>query len=172
MGHSFCHSSQWPQLLVLMPLCNIPCWAWAGPSESLLTNGIWHKWWDVTIMTKNCNFHLACTLSCWHPLACSDETRCHVVNCPMEKPGSKEQRKPSSQWRMWKRVLPTTAGVSLESRSTSSWAPRIDFSLCQPMARLHSLKDPEPGDLSKHLPKLLTPRSWCFKPLCFGVGFL
>lgn len=35
-------------LLVVMNLCSLIPWVWAGPSNSLLMNRIWPKWWDVT----------------------------------------------------------------------------------------------------------------------------
>ena len=46
-----------------------------GPTNLLLTNGIWQKWWTVTpeYIKKDCDFHLACILSLfdfsyWHTL--------------------------------------------------------------------------------------------------------
>ena len=141
MGGSFWHSSQWSWLLVFTHLCNTtppapPPWVWGRPSDSLLMSSIWQKWWEVATMTKDCNFCLASALSLAGTLLTSHllalmKPVAMLWAAPWRGPGGKELRKASSQQLMWNWILPTTSGVSLEGRSTPSWALRWDDGPCQ-----------------------------------------
>lgn len=48
----------------LPALCNPFLWVWATPSDSLLRNRIWHKWWDITYKTR---LQKRPWLPCWAP---------------------------------------------------------------------------------------------------------
>lgn len=77
---------------------------WAGLSDSLWTNRIWHKWQDVTTMTEDCN------LSRQHSLlvAFSCLLTCLLWCLSMiERPRWPVMRKVSSPQLTWHRALPT-----------------------------------------------------------------
>lgn len=97
---------------------------WAGPSDSLIVNRIWPKWWLITS-----NIRLQ---TWWLPLACCMPTASLPYLCrkpaamlwatPWKGPCSKKLKEVSSQQLTDvysigltnKRILPTTTWVSLE----------------------------------------------------------
>lgn len=69
---------QWSRLPVLTPMCNLL--VWAGTGDSLLMNGIWQMWWDVTSKTRlqKTVTSVLSTVFLWlFSLATSYETNCH-----------------------------------------------------------------------------------------------
>lgn len=41
-----------PQLLILVPLCNLLPLRYPGPGDLLLADGIWQKQWSIMVMIK------------------------------------------------------------------------------------------------------------------------
>lgn len=104
---------------------------WAGLSDSLWTNRIWHKRQDVTIMTKDCNLSwqhsllvaFSCLLTCllWRNLMPLHDREAQVAR---NEEGLQSTADMASS-------PANTSGVSLESRSIPRWDLRWDHGPCQ-----------------------------------------
>ena len=97
MRGSFWQRFQWSQLLYSCPCVTPSPWVWAGPGDSLLTNRIWHKCWDVPTMTKAFNLCLASPPSFAGILSPSHFLALMKLGCPMERPWW--QRPSVNSWR-------------------------------------------------------------------------
>lgn len=104
---------------------------WAGLSDSLWTNRIWHKWQDVTTMTKDCNLY------CQHSLGgLLLPSRLLWRNLMPLHDGEAQVARNEEGLQSTADMAPSpanTIGVSLESRSIPSWDLRWDHGPCQPL---------------------------------------
>lgn len=70
-------------------------WVWAGLSDSLLANRIWHEWRDVATVTGDCDSVLPSTLSISGSPLPSHLVAPMKLDAPWRGPGGKELRRAS-----------------------------------------------------------------------------
>lgn len=107
------------QLLVITSLCDSFFWVWARLSDLFLLHRMPQSSWDITFenMSPRRQFVLSWASSFTLSVTCFEETCCHVVRCPMERPtwqvtyvSGKRQREPEAskqphKW-SWKWIFP------------------------------------------------------------------